>query len=42
MYNRHIHCHYAKINVMLGKRSVKLFLCKREKERLERFVSQLT
>ena len=31
-YSRHYHCHYAEINVMLGKRSVKLFSCKRGKK----------
>ena len=30
-YSRHYHCHYAEIEVTLGKRSVKLFFCKRGK-----------
>ena len=31
-YSRHYHCHYAEIEVTLGKRSVKLFFCKRGKK----------
>ena len=28
-YSRHYRCHYAEVEVMLGKRAVKLFFCKR-------------
>ena len=31
-YSRHYHCHYAELEVTLGKRSVKLFFCKRGKK----------
>ena len=31
-YSRRYHCHYSEIEVVLGKRSVKLFLCKRGKK----------
>lgn len=31
-YSRRYHCHYAEIEVVLGKRSVKLFFCKRGKK----------
>ena len=31
-YSRQYHCHYAEIEVTLGKRSVKLFFCKRGKK----------
>ena len=30
-YSRHYRCHYAGIEVVLGKRAVKLFFCKRGK-----------
>lgn len=30
-YCRHYHCHYAEIEVVFGKRAVKLFFCKRGK-----------
>ena len=31
-YSRRYHCHYSEIEVVLGKRSVKLFFCKRGKK----------
>ena len=31
-YSRHYRCHYAEIEVVLGKRAVKLFFCKRGKK----------
>ena len=31
-YSRHYRCHYAEIEVMLGKRAVKLFFCKTGKK----------
>lgn len=31
-HSRHYHCHYAETEVTLGKRSVKLFFCKRGKK----------
>ena len=31
-YSRHYRCHYAEIGVVLGKRAVKLFFCKRGKK----------
>ena len=31
-YSRRYHCHYAEVEVMLGKRAVKLFFCKRGKK----------
>ena len=31
-YSRRYHCHYSEIEVVLGKRAVKLFFCKRGKK----------
>ena len=31
-YSRHYRCHYAEIEVVLGKRAVKLFFCRRGKK----------
>lgn len=31
-YSRHYRCHYAEIEVILGKRAVKFFFCKRGKK----------